>query len=74
MFDHKGIAVVSTMRELTIGVFEHLEITSPMDVDKRVSDMQRILKEAGLKMYRDVLLGCRQLTKEPMSGKGTCGR
>ena len=74
MFDHKGIAVVSTMRELTVGVFEHLEITSPMDVDKRVSDMQRILKEAGLKKYRDVLLGYRQLTKEPRSGKGTCGR
>ena len=29
-FDHEGPAVVSAMRELDVGVFEHLEITPPM--------------------------------------------
>ena len=31
-FDHEGPVVISAMRDLTIGVFEHLKITFPMDV------------------------------------------
>ena len=34
MFDHQGLAVVRAMNDLTVGVFEHLEITSPMDFDQ----------------------------------------
>ena len=36
-FDHEGPTVVSAMRNLTSGVFEHLDIIPPMDVDKRVA-------------------------------------
>ena len=36
-FDREGPAVVNTMHELTRRVFEHLDITSHMDVDQRVS-------------------------------------
>ena len=33
-FNHAGPAVVNVMRDLTRGVFKHLDITSPMDMDK----------------------------------------
>ena len=35
IFDYEGHAVVNAIHDLTIRVFEHLDITSPMDVDKR---------------------------------------
>ena len=47
-FDHEGPAGVSTMRNITIGVFEHLKTTSPMLVDQRISYMQHILRGAAL--------------------------
>ena len=37
MFDHEVPAVVSTMSDLTVGVFEHLEIKSPIDVYQMVA-------------------------------------
>ena len=33
MFDHEGPVGISVMRGLIVGVFEHLEITSAMDID-----------------------------------------
>ena len=35
MFDHEGPVVISVIRDL--GVFENLEIISPMDSDKRLT-------------------------------------
>ena len=32
-FDHELPTVVSAICDLTVGVFDHIEITSPMDVD-----------------------------------------
>ena len=52
------------MRDLTVGVFEHLEITSIMDVIRRVAYTQRILKGAAINNYREVLVGSRHLEKE----------
>ena len=43
-FDHEGPVVISAMRNLTVGVFEHLKITSPMYVEKSLSYTQRILR------------------------------
>ena len=43
------------MRDLTIGVFENLEIISPMEVDKRVSYTHRTLRGVALKKYRAIL-------------------
>ena len=37
------------MRDLTVGVFENLGITSPMDVDKMLAYTQRILRGSALK-------------------------
>ena len=44
------------MRDPTFGVFDHLKITSPMDVDQRVAYIQGILKGDALKKYREVLV------------------
>ena len=44
MFDHEVPAVVSAIRYLTSEVFEHLDITSPMEVYQRIAYTQRILK------------------------------
>ena len=37
MFYHEGPIVISVMRNITVRVIEHLNITSHMDVDKRIS-------------------------------------
>ena len=37
------------MRNLTVGVFENLKITSPMDMDKRLAYTHHILRGAALK-------------------------
>ena len=63
-FDHEGPAVISATHNLTVGVFEHLDVTSPMDVEKRISYMQQILRGAALKKYLSVLVTCRQSEKE----------
>ena len=54
-FSHQVPAVVHTMRDLTSGVFEHLWITSPLDVDQRVNYMQRHIRVEALKKYKSVL-------------------
>ena len=55
-FDHEGPAVVNEMRDLNIGVFEHLDITSTMDVYQRVAYTQRIIRAYALKNYKAVLV------------------
>ena len=40
------------MRDLTVGVFEHLDIILPTDVDKTLAYTQRILRVSALKKYR----------------------
>ena len=52
------------MRDLTVGVFEHLEIASTMDVKKGLAYMQRILRGSALKKHREILVTCRKLAKE----------
>ena len=48
------------MCDLTVGVFEHLGIISPMGVDQKVDCTQRILRGAALKKYKAVLLECKK--------------
>ena len=43
-FDHDGPAVIIAMRDLMVVVFEQIEITSKMNVDKRIKYTERILK------------------------------
>ena len=56
--------MVSTMCDLTCGVFEHLEITSTMDVNQRISYTQRLLRGAALKKYKSVLMECKESAKD----------
>ena len=51
------------MRNLTVRVFEHLKITSPLDVDKRVNYMQRLLRWPVLNTYKTVLVDCKESEK-----------
>ena len=55
-FDHEGPAVVSVVRGLTSVVFEHREITSPMNVYQSIAYMQRILRGVALKKYKAALI------------------
>ena len=64
MFDHEGPVVIGAMRNITIRLFEHLNITSHMNVDKRLAYTQSILRGAALKKYREVLVTCRQSAKD----------
>ena len=52
------------MHNLISGVFEHLEITFPNDVDKRVNYTQRLLRRAALKEYKAVFKKCKEYSKE----------
>ena len=56
--------MIGGMRDLTVGMSEHLDITSPIDVDKIIAYTQRILRGAALLKYEEVLVTCRQSSKE----------
>ena len=43
--------MISVMRDLTVGVFEHLDITSILDIDIRIRYMERILRGTDLKKF-----------------------
>ena len=58
-FDHYEPAVISAMRDMGVGVFEHIEIASNMDVDKSIKYTERILILVALKKYRQFLAGAR---------------
>ena len=45
-------------------MFEHLDITSPMDVYQRVAYTKRIPKGAVIQNYREVMVKSRKLAKE----------
>ena len=73
-FNHKGPVVISVMRNITVGVFEHLKITSPMNVDKRLSYTQIILRGAALKKYQEVLVTYGQSAREFAVDECTLGK
>ena len=73
MFYHKGPKVVNVMRKRTSRVVEHLEITSPTEVDQMVFYTQRILRGAALKKYKVVLLEWKQSAKDLVEDKCTLG-
>ena len=69
MFDHEVPAVVSAIRYLTSEVFEHLDITSPMEVYQRIAYTQRILIGVALKKYKSVMKECKELEKDLVGDK-----
>ena len=61
------------MRDLTVRVFEHLDITSPMEVYKSIAYTQRIMIGAALKKYKAVLRACKDFAKDLAGDKSTLG-
>ena len=55
--------MVHTIHDLTSKLFENLEITSPLGVDKRVNYTQRIIRGAPLKKYKTILTECNEIAK-----------
>ena len=66
--------MVSALCEITIGVFYHLDITSPMDVDQRVAYIKCILRGEEINKYKAVMLECKQLAKYLVGDKWTIGK
>ena len=63
MFNHEVPAMISAMQNLRVGVFEHIEITSAMDIYLRIKYMERILRARVLNKCIQVLLECKYLEK-----------
>ena len=61
------------MRELTRGVFEHLETTYALDFDKIVNYTQRILRLLELKKYKTFLAECKESVKGFVGDQWTLG-
>ena len=74
MFNHEGPVFIRAMRDITVRVFERLNITSPMDVDKRIVYTEHILRGAALQKYQEVLVTFRQLTNELAGDEWTFGK
>ena len=51
------------MRDLTVGIFYHLDITDKTDVDKRVKYTERILEVTAPNKCRAILLVCKETTE-----------
>ena len=68
-----GTAVVCTIHDLKIEMFEHLETTSHMDIDKKVNYMQRLLSVPVLKKYKTVLADFNELAKGIAGDQWTLG-
>ena len=67
MLYHEGPTVIRAMRDITVGVFEHIEITYNMDVDKIIEYMECILRGTALNKY------IQDLTDLKDSAKGVSG-
>ena len=63
MLNNQGPALVFTMHDLTVGVFENLESKSPMDVDKIIDYTHHMLRGTEFKEYKQVLAGCKESSK-----------
>ena len=56
--------MVRAMRDLIVGVFKHLEITSKLDLDLRIKYTEQILRNSAPKKFLHVLLGCKDMDRE----------
>ena len=63
MFNHMGPAVVLAMHDLTSGLVGHLELTSALDVDKRVNYTHLQIRVFALNKYKIVLADCKESEK-----------
>ena len=62
MFDHTGTSMLRVMRNLTVRVFEHLEITPHSNVYQSIAYLQHILRGSAPKKHKTVLAECKEST------------
>ena len=60
MFNHQGPSVIRVIHDIVVGVFEHLEITSDMDVLKIIKYTQHILRGTAFNKYKTFLVGFKE--------------
>ena len=65
--------VINAMRNLTVRVFEHLEIVSPIYKDIMLVCAQLVIRGSALKKYQEVLVTCKQSSKELAGADWTWG-
>ena len=65
--------MISVMHNLTVGLFENLEITSVMNVDVRVKYTELILRVPALNKYIQVLAEFKYLVKGLVGYQCTLG-
>ena len=59
-FYHEVPNVFNVMHDLMLCIFEHLGITSSLDVDDRVKYIERILKGESQKKFKSVLVSYKE--------------
>ena len=74
MFGHKRPAVICAMRNLTSGLFKHLEITSTLDVDKIVSYAQILLRGLAPNKQKTILAECKETAQVSLEISGILAR
>ena len=59
MFNHEGPVVIRAMRDITVGLFGHVEIVSNIDLGIRIKCTECILRNLTLKKFNPVFLACK---------------
>ena len=65
--------MINTVRDLTVGVFGHLEITSKLDIDLMIKYIERIICVSAVKSYRQFLLACKDIDRGCAGNQCTIG-
>ena len=73
MFDHEVPILVNGMRNISVGVFEHLYITSKLDVYQNIKYNERTLIGPELNKYIAPLLAWKETAKDFSKYQWTCG-
>ena len=55
--------MVNDISDITLGMFEHLNIIAKNDVDKKVKYIEYIITGPALNNYREILLVCKDMSK-----------
>ena len=63
MFNREGPVMIITMRDITVRLFEHLDITSIMDLYLSIKYTKFILRGPALNKYWQVLVECKDLER-----------
>ena len=73
LFVHEVPTIVGVLRDLTVRVFEHLNITSWDKIDCRQIYFEQLLRGPDLKHFWSALLSCNEILKEEAGENRTLG-